>query len=56
MGDHRWNGWPGAVCMNCGIDDPRELCLAESHKDWPRCKQPECQETECPIDFHWSDA
>lgn len=29
MNNHRWNGWPGAICMDCGIADPREECLAE---------------------------
>jgi hypothetical protein len=26
---HRWSGWPGAVCLDCGIEDPREICLAD---------------------------
>ena len=28
MNLHRWNGWPGAVCMDCGTEDAREACLA----------------------------
>lgn len=26
--DHRWSGWPGAWCVDCGIGDPAELCMA----------------------------
>lgn len=26
---HRWSGWPGAVCLDCGIEDPREIALAD---------------------------
>lgn len=25
---HRWSGWPGAMCLDCGVDDQRELCIA----------------------------
>lgn len=28
MSDHRWSGWPGAWCLDCGIEDQTELCLA----------------------------
>ena len=24
---HRWSGWPGAWCLDCGAEDPNELCL-----------------------------
>lgn len=27
--DHRWSGWPGAWCLDCGIEDQREICLAD---------------------------
>lgn len=23
-GSHRWSGWPGAICMLCGCEDPLE--------------------------------
>lgn len=36
MGEHRWSGWPGAVCLNCGSEDQREICVAE-HDDGLRC-------------------
>lgn len=29
MTEHRWSGWPGAWCLDCGIADPREECLIE---------------------------
>jgi hypothetical protein len=25
---HRWSGWPGAWCLDCGIEDPHETALA----------------------------
>jgi hypothetical protein len=24
MSEHRWSGWPGAWCLDCGAPDPRE--------------------------------
>lgn len=35
MTEHNWSGWPGAVCLNCGAEDPREVCAAEH--EWPAC-------------------
>lgn len=32
---HRWSGWPGAWCLDCGINDPYEYCLAGNH---PECR------------------
>ena len=26
--EHRWSGWPGAFCLDCGCEDPREIALA----------------------------
>ena len=26
--NHRWSGWPGAICLYCGQEDPMELELA----------------------------
>lgn len=26
---HRWSGWPGAWCLDCGIGDPLEQALAD---------------------------
>lgn len=26
--EHRWSGWPGAWCLDCGISDPWEAALA----------------------------
>jgi len=25
---HRWSGWPGAICLDCGMEDQIEHCLA----------------------------
>lgn len=32
MSDHRWSGWPGAWCLDCGAQDEREVCVATC--DW----------------------
>jgi len=29
MSEHRWSGWPGAWCLDCGAPDPREEALAD---------------------------
>ena len=26
---HRWSGWPGAWCLDCGVEDPYETALAD---------------------------
>ena len=28
MKHHRFSGWPGAYCLDCGSDDPMENALA----------------------------
>lgn len=30
---HRWSGWPGAWCLDCGRDDPVELAIADGKVD-----------------------
>lgn len=30
---HRWSGWPGAWCLDCGCEDPIELALANDTSD-----------------------
>lgn len=42
---HRWSGWPGAWCLDCGVEDPRELECAglkipTSHPGFEPCKEP----------------
>lgn len=32
MNDHRWSGWPGAWCLDCGAEDQNELALADDSK------------------------
>lgn len=36
MSEHRWSGWPGAWCLDCGAEDEREICLAD-HDAGLRC-------------------
>lgn len=28
---HRWSGWPGAWCLDCGMEDPLEIAFAEGN-------------------------
>jgi hypothetical protein len=28
MSAHRWSGWPGAWCLDCGAEDQNEICMA----------------------------
>jgi hypothetical protein len=44
--DHRWSGWPGAWCQDCGTSDMREECLAKDGHDIP-CGLVECQNLPC---------
>ncbi len=47
---HRWSGWPGAWCLDCGIEDPVEIALADGKMnddmeldppvDVPPCAEP----------------
>lgn len=30
---HRWSGWPGAWCLDCGREDPVEQALADGKVD-----------------------
>jgi len=31
MTEHRWSGWPGAWCLDCGCEDPHEIALADGN-------------------------
>jgi hypothetical protein len=31
MAEHRWSGWPGAWCLDCGVEDPHEEALANGN-------------------------
>ena len=33
MSGHNWSGWPGAWCLDCGIEDPQERALALNYLD-----------------------
>ena len=37
MAEHRWSGWPGAVCLKCGAEDPIEACMASQDGLWTDC-------------------
>ena len=30
---HRWSGWPGAYCLDCGVEDALENALADNWFD-----------------------
>ena len=42
--EHRWSGWPGAWCLDCGQADLAEPCIA-NHPDG--CTLPECAPGPC---------
>ena len=31
---HRWSGWPGAWCLDCGCEDPYEVALGNDLIDF----------------------
>jgi hypothetical protein len=31
---HRWSGWPGAWCLDCGCEDPYENAVADDLIDF----------------------
>jgi hypothetical protein len=41
MSGHRWSGWPGAWCLDCGCE-----CNLESAICCPDCYVPSCPEEE----------
>lgn len=57
MSSHRWSGWPGAWCLDCGAEDPIEAAFAEGnfievpddsemgfHYEFPKVALEECKE------------
>ena len=57
MTPHRWSGWPGAWCLDCGIEDPFEIAIGEGnyievpddtemgfHFEFPNVIATECKE------------
>ena len=32
--EHHWTGWPGAMCLHCGCEDPWEIALADGDIDF----------------------
>ncbi len=41
MSECRWSGWPGAWCLDCGREDPREVALADGTVQFD-CKHDIC--------------
>jgi len=49
--EHRWSGWPGAMCLDCGAEDKREICVSVHEWDPEKgttCTREECQNGYCP--------
>ena len=53
---HRWSGWPGAWCLDCGMEDAEEIELAgppsetrHRFSDLPHTAQPceGCSDSAC---------
>ena len=44
---HRWSGWPGAVCMDCGREDLREVVCCVEHDVMTCLGTPECTNPPC---------
>jgi len=45
VSEHRWSGWPGAWCLDCGKEDALEIDLAgpgahHRYSPWPHTAQP----------------
>jgi len=51
MTEHRWSGWPGAWCLDCGAEDQTEICLATEHPGITFHRFPDGMEdiSKCPI-------
>jgi hypothetical protein len=45
VSEHRWSGWPGAWCLDCGAGDQTERCAA-THSDGLVC---ECGVVMCEL-------
>ena len=50
MAQHRFSGWPGAWCLDCGAEDVREICVAEHNHGIDSEGMPiiSCVNTPCP--------
>ena len=48
MPEHRWSGWPGAWCLDCGCEDPREIALADGLCDENGLVEVTQKQMECP--------
>lgn len=50
MAEHRWSGWPGAYCLDCGAKDPREIAMADGSIYFDCNRGEECT---CPTANQW---
>jgi hypothetical protein len=63
VSEHRWSGWPGAYCLDCGAEDAVERCVADhnvaltcveghvqcmENHEMQRCDVPEHINAPCP--------
>ena len=56
---HHWSGWPGAVCLHCGTEDPMEHALANDLFDpwterWvsPDAEREYLSDSVCVVGYH----
>lgn len=45
---HRWSGWPGAWCLDCGQGDPAEACINAHDATYFILDCQEHPDTSCP--------
>jgi hypothetical protein len=52
---HRWSGWPGAWCLDCGAECAEEVCIGEHEHahvsataENPMGVEPQCRSGPCP--------
>ena len=53
---HRWSGWPGAYCMDCGSEDVMESALFCEDCRVPACPEDTFDQKLCPMHQAWADA
>jgi hypothetical protein len=46
MSEHRWSGWPGAWCLDCGTEDANEIALADD--EWNEADFHQDRNGPCP--------
>ena len=59
MTAHRWSGWPGAWCLDCGVEDTTEIAIADGalfvnereEWEWEPGKKELYMPSECPCPY-----